>query len=325
MAHVPIRTLGPAIVRPLLQIAKVCSPEDLLLFLQKEAPKAAASDITLIASVLNEPTLRQRLNDRKKLLETFDEIQSRPRVTRSQRDLDVHLTRQIKTLKAMGLDTSREESLLALSQKNYTERSPLDDVSNLQLLKIILVYEGLKDGKVLASLHDLFEADLADPTTEFGGLVHRVTNSIEIENLEPLVREDNESYQFATNMDAIDALVEEHFHVTQDDDSEYSAPSGSMYLTGGDVSVSRFTGQTGLIITTTGRVPGGWKFNVDVYWIQGDQLYMYDLGEWMAIKTTSIAETLKSKFLFGQLSKPSQPNIRVMPLRRAQRLANTAA
>jgi hypothetical protein len=133
-------------------------------------------------------------------------------------------------------------------------------LSRGDLLAIILLLRALEDGGNLSELHRLGLADLADTTTEHGGLLAFINiqrPTLTIRPFAPLYANNNFEYVASDRLllETPNAVAQYHFHYQQIRNAERAGPGS------GDMAYARRARCTCVVITSTNTR----EFNVDYY------------------------------------------------------------
>jgi hypothetical protein len=165
--------------------------------------------------------------------------------------------------------------------KNYTERPDLGTIDNLNLLRLVMLKEALKDEKTLSEIGRIVSKDLADQKTEYGGQVLWNNGKIKFNNVKAQEWSNN-SYSNDLNIFLRGGLMTFHLHATQENDSPYAGPSGHWSGTGlGDWKVAAYSGHVDVVITAAGYTDSSKKamrVNVDMYYVRDGRPFVIDLG-----------------------------------------------
>ena len=122
--------------------------DDLLKRLNKQGVSVTANDLILLKEVIDNPALYQRLFNRTKLISDARKILGKAAFQRKSIDQVSKLQAELKMMRTMFPDKKeiikqKEEEIERL-QKAYSERPAVISLSNLELLRINLLYEALE-------------------------------------------------------------------------------------------------------------------------------------------------------------------------------------
>ncbi len=174
----------------------------------------------------------------------------------------------------------------------YTERPSLEELPQIDKIKLFLGFEAMQDGKTRDDIDKLIAKDITDEKgSELGGVVVWRGKPV-FEELPPLQMGDNKSFDPAEKIEVKyfgesarrpgsddsrynnfnGGIINFHLHAINYDNSDYAGPSGHIqkpmdWLSdAGDFGHTRQTGQAGLVITTLGlNSEGAVSWNADFY------------------------------------------------------------
>lgn len=167
----------------------------------------------------------------------------------------------------------------------YNERPSLENLPSIQLFRLYLLKKALENKDFLQTVAKTGLQDYEDTKTEYSGIITlNQNNELFMKNIKTI-----KSGSDGTSILAYDpcfsggALVF-HYHALKDNDNyNYSGPSGSADGVGGDIPSARITGNTGMVITLIRQNDKEIEFNFDLYWVDNSdpknpQAYVFDMG-----------------------------------------------
>ena len=173
-------------------------------------------------------------------------------------------------------------------RKNYTERPPLEALSNLALLRLCLLKRAFEDESFLAEVGGLAYTDMADLSTEYGGVIGEENGKLVLRPLLPELKSGDGSYwQVFSNL-YFDNILSFHLHVQKEGNPYATSPSGWIGAKkngSGDINFVMRNNGVGCLISAVKRHetdPTKLYVNVDMYFVDesGDEpiLYVIDMG-----------------------------------------------
>jgi hypothetical protein len=287
-----VATEQPSTLRPCLRVSKdldMPAFTQLIEQLKQQGEAISSNDIVLLSEISKNPSLYNKLTDRQTLLEGLDAVYQRTAFPRRHLDKLSEIPDPATVSDERGKQRAIEQRK-AISDA-YTERPPLAELSNLQLLRITMIDEMLKRADVREHLGSLITKDIATQTTELGG-------AIVVQEGRAALREHQSSASNNGNFSSykydnlIDGLATFHLHALDVDNSEYTGPSGWLGMPLADIGyVERFN-LTDTVFTAMGHptndlgepMTDSIRVNTDVYFVdkrdpRKSVLRIIDLGE----------------------------------------------
>lgn len=223
-----ITELHPYTLAPILKIAK--NIEKIKAFIKKLNEKISANDLTLLAAVAEHPGYEEILFDRDKML------------------------RELATC-ARTLPAKYRFKKPGQEQKC---RLPLEQCSNLQLLRMILLKSALRDKDFMAQIGKITDADIKDASSEYGGIIIMGSNGApKLKAIQSLSSKDNsycnEEYPFLIN-----GIMDFHCHPFSADakignprgPSGFIVTGGERFLQSfGDMACAEFYDSSGVVFS----------------------------------------------------------------------------
>ncbi len=287
-----VATEQASTLRPCL---RVCKGLDLPTFgilveqLRQQGEAISSNDIVLLSEISKDPNLRDRLANRQTLLDGLTVIYQRTAFPRRHLDKLSEIADPAKasdeTLKQKLIEERK-----AISDA-YTERPPLGELSNMQLLRLTMIDEMLRREDVQKHLGALIAKDIGTKTTELGGAIVLQGGRAALREHQPssLSNRSFSSYKYDK---LIDGLGTFHLHALEIDNSEYTGPSGWLGMPLVDIGYVDQFNLTDTVFTAMGHptdengqpVTSSVRVNADVYFIDKRDprkpiLRIIDLGE----------------------------------------------
>lgn len=203
----------------------------------------SVNDVYLIDLIKSDSKLRELVQDRESLIQECEPIYQKKQVKRSFRN-------KINKL-----------------PWNYSERTPLKDFNNLDLLRIYLISNSLQDINNLKTIGGIIVEDLGLHDSELGGVIEYQDGKLVFVKKEP--REELDEYEFKSNhyyapsfnKSNYNGISTFHLHASSIKNKKTAGPSGNDLYT---VSNHR---ATDVVVTPIGidRKTGMLKVNFDFY------------------------------------------------------------
>ncbi|MBI4982917.1 MAG: hypothetical protein HZC15_07305, partial [Candidatus Omnitrophica bacterium] len=277
---------------PLLTIAQNFNQKKwdvLLARLKAQGEKISANDLILLNAVIKDKSLERRLFDRRGLTKGAVKVYNTKSAPRKSLDMLTKLKSDLRFAKEMNVVDSvkKIEQQINSIKNTYTERPDLSSLSNIELLRINLLQDSLRQAKFLERIGKVISNDIKDTTTEYGGIIMMSGSRLHLNNVKSHSEFDG-SYVNSKYTFFIDGMASFHLHALEIDSSEYSGPSGWVgKYGGGDAACADIYKGVDVVITTMGHPrgkdgkpnTGKVLFNADIYWVnQEGNLVIVDLG-----------------------------------------------
>jgi hypothetical protein len=289
-----ITNLDIATFFPILKIAEKFDQKEYLRVigeLKKRGEFLSANDLILIKTVVENNDLEDLVFNRDKLANELKPIYDRPYFNRSHLDQIKYLEARLESFKKHKTSEQirKEKERIEGLKKGYTERLPIEAISNLQMLRLYLLQKALKDEKFLKQIGKLISDDTRDKTTEYGGSISfKKGGLLKMESIRSHSEFDGE-FDHIKYDHFIGGVLSFHMHALDIDNSKYSGPSGWLYARRGDITYVDLYNQTDVVITTMGHPPDGdlnkFVVNLDMYWVDKRKIpkraMIIDLGKYV--------------------------------------------
>ncbi len=253
-----VTDLDPATLLPLAKLSLDFDPrvfETMATTLKERGERVVANDLILLSRIHDDSELRGLFSDRARLeAEVQDILQRRTPRERGRPDRITTLENQIAAYRQHGIDTAELERQLADYRAQYTERTPVGELSTLHLIRALMVGRAMEQTEVQEQLGAIVSSDIADKSTERGGLLHWRGGRLSFDETESYSNHDGAydslDYQFLNG-----GLASFHLHALEVDNSAYSGPSGFLG-SGGDMGYAQAYGGTDVVVTALGHPEG---------------------------------------------------------------------
>ncbi len=212
-----------------------------------------ANDLFILSVINQSPELKGLLEDKEKLINLCGSIYQREPVFR--------------TLWGGG------------AKENYTERPDLENLSNIALLRLYLLNEGLKSSETLNQLRNIVMNDVEDTSTEYGGVITYNEHLLNFNFVKSSIHNHNGAYSNLLDKWLYGGIMSFHLHALTYNESKYAGPSGRVGGQGGDIPYVDYYNLTDVVITPLGKAGDRILINVDMYWVtEGGEERIIDLG-----------------------------------------------
>lgn len=286
-----VTSLNPSTLPGLLRIADGFNPgkvSSVVNMMKANKESLSANDFILIADIARTPDLLALYKDRPKLIKEASEIYLRDAKPRGSLDEVTSLNSKKSYLSEAGKKKIDEE--IQDRKASYTERPSLETISNLQLLRLVLLNRSLKSESIKAELGKILNSDIKDKKTEYGGIIGVRNGKVSIESIRSISEFDG-SYENTKYNYFNGGMASFHLHALEKDTTKYSGPSGWLAGYGGDIPYVDHYKSTDLVITAMGHpidkngteIKSKLLINIDMYYIDrrspnGKSLRIIDLG-----------------------------------------------
>lgn len=274
-----ITDLHSSTLLPILRIAERFDEkkyQDIVAKLKAAEEKPTANDLLLIGEVTQDAKLETLLFSRNRLTAALEPTYALPVSDRIHLDQLVALKANLQFAEDHDqLNRARELRLeIQELEKNYTERPPREELSNLQLLRLNLLQASLRDPDTLGKIGSIVSRDIKDTSTEYGGNVF-LRNSKLVFNAVRSFSEFDGAYATAKYKFFTDGIATFHLHALEKDTGKFSGPSGWLQARGGDIPYVDLYNSTDIVITTMGHpkdkagneIQNKLIVNVDMYYV----------------------------------------------------------
>ena len=285
-----ITNLHYSTLLPILQISKDFDArkyKDIIEELNEIGEKVTANDLILISEILKDQDFKELLFDRDDLEESLEHTYDSKEYSRLHIDQVVSLQTAAKNSKP----ESKKKRLILKSKKlkeEYSERPPLVELSNLQLLRLYLFQKSMQDPDFIKEMGRIVSEDIENKSTEYGGTISFENKKIGFNSVKSH-SEFNGAYMNRKYRFLINGIATFHLHALEKDNSKFSGPSGWLNANGGDIASADFYDSTDLVITTMGHPKDPSKneikdkliVNIDMYYVdkrRNKKLRIIDMG-----------------------------------------------
>ena len=288
-----VATERPSTLRPLLRVGvdglnfeRLTELKDRL---QRSGETISSNDIILLSEISKIPELHDRLMNREQMLDTLEQVYRKSAFPRQLLD-QLQGMQKPKDTMPEPFRTKLIESRRKVGD-DYTERPPLQELSDMQLLRVSLINEMLERGETLAFLGDLIAKDIANKTTELGGTIQLSEGAASLIETESSSRMDDNFVDYKYPL-FIDGLATFHLHALNKSEPMYTGPSGWLGSGAADVGWVDKYNVTDTVFTAMGHpfdADGNpqtdkLRVNADVYFVDkrdrsNPKLRIIDLGE----------------------------------------------
>jgi hypothetical protein len=287
-----VATERPSTLLPMTRVAEgfdKSSLEGLVGLLKLKGEKISSNDVVILSEVSKNPELRDLLEDRETMLVELTKIYEKQSFPRENID-------QLQDYPEDSKEEQTEYSIQRAKERkaildSYTERPPLDELSNLQLLRLTMITRALATEEWKSKLGEIVASDIEDKSTEKGGTIRLEGDKISLVETVSM-SESNGSFYDQKYNHLVDGIGTFHLHALESDESKYSGPSGWLGAGGGDVGYVDFYNQVDTVFTAMGHpkdsngnpIQDQLRMNVDTYFVDkrdsnNHKLRIIDLGE----------------------------------------------
>jgi hypothetical protein len=287
-----VATLQPNSLGALLE---VCRDLDLNLFQQKleslyaDGEKLSAHDAFLVADIVRDSSLMERLDDRTALEEVlsqrFRQAEPRPREDIDELEGIPKITDRTPPEERRRFEQQREEVLSV-----HRGRPDLSQIPSVQLLRIALIVEMLDRDDTQQYLGGLIAKDVANKRTELGGTIRLSQSAGYLEEVRSTAQVDG-NYGNSLNGRFTGSLAGFHLHSRNVDETPFSGPSST------DADSVKVNGDLDVVFTALGHptdeqgqiMPHRLIVNPDCYFTVAGKLVIVDLGTYIVPYDTRLA------------------------------------
>ena len=286
--------------------------------LRSNGERVAANDLPLLAELSRNPRLHARYANRETLEQALTTHYAQTEaVIRTEVDDIWGLKQELQHLLTMasirstarqGQNTADRETqsveearieeikaeieLREAAYRNFGERTAPSELPQLHLLRAVLLKEALDNDQTLRAIGVQLDADIADTTTEYGGVLQIEDGRLRF-RLDYSYSENDGAFRSPRQIDLSGGIATFHQHALSTDETRFAGPSGGLKSIGGDIGYVKRANSFDVILTPLGHAvgekgtvrPTRLAVNVDAYFVDERKpgspvLGMVDLGRY---------------------------------------------